>query len=128
MNDLEFTWSKPMTELANKLYMMQTEISRLKCERDEARREVCWFHHLTGFLAGDYANSRDWNYLNDERKWPKSPQSVTDFKLFLEGQDKIFLEMNDRLRAERDELQKQVDELLDEKHAPRGAWGDFCNE
>lgn len=121
MNDLEFTWSKPMTELANKLYMMQTEISRLKCERDEARREVCWFHHLTGFLAGDYANSRGWNYLNDERKWPKSPQSVTDFKLFLEGQDKIFLEMNDRLRAERDELQKQVDELLDEKHAPRGA-------
>jgi len=34
----------------------------------------------------------------------------------------------ERLRAERDELRKQVDELLDEKHAPRGAWGDFCNE
>ena len=34
----------------------------------------------------------------------------------------------ERLRKERDELQKQVDELLDEKHAPRGAWGDFCNE
>jgi hypothetical protein len=32
------------------------------------------------------------------------------------------------LRAERDALQKQVDELLDEKHAPKGAWGDFCNE
>lgn len=41
MNDLEFTWSQPMTELANKLYMMQTEIGRLKCERDEARRELC---------------------------------------------------------------------------------------
>jgi hypothetical protein len=49
-----------MTELANKLYMMQTEIGRLKCERDD--------------------------------------------------------------------LQKQVDELLNEKFAPRGAWGDFCNE
>lgn len=60
MNDLEFTWSKPMTELANKLYMMQTEIGRLKCERDD--------------------------------------------------------------------LQRQVDELLNEKFAPKGAWGDFCNE
>jgi hypothetical protein len=38
VNDLEFTWSQPMTELANKLYMMQTEIGRLKHERDEA-----WF-------------------------------------------------------------------------------------
>lgn len=34
----------------------------------------------------------------------------------------------EQLRKERDELQKQIDELLDEKHAPRGAWGDFCNE
>jgi len=33
-----------------------------------------------------------------------------------------------KMKAERDELQKQIDELLDEKHAPRGAWGDFCNE
>lgn len=40
MNDLEFTWSKPMTELANKLYTLQTEIGRLKCERDDARREI----------------------------------------------------------------------------------------
>ena len=32
------------------------------------------------------------------------------------------------LRQQRDDLQKQVDELLDEKYAPRGAWGDFCNE
>ena len=111
-------------------YMMQAadEIERLRKERDEARWEVCGFHHLTGFLAGDYAISRGWNYFNDERKWPGFSQSVTDFKKFLEGQDKIFLEANDRLRAERDELQKQVDELLDEKYAPRGAWGDFCNE
>jgi len=36
VNDQEFTWSQPMTELANKLYMMQTEIGRLKCERDDA--------------------------------------------------------------------------------------------
>lgn len=32
------------------------------------------------------------------------------------------------LRQQRDDLQKQVDELLDEKYAPRGIWGDFCNE
>ena len=87
---------------------MQEKLLKVIEERDEARREVCGFHHLTGFLAGDYANSRGWNYLNDDRHWPEFPQSVTNFKLFLEGQDKIFLEMNDRLRAERDEARREV--------------------
>ena len=84
-------------------------------ERDEARWEVCGFHHLTGFLAGDYAISRGWNYFNDERKWPKFPQSVTDFDKFLKGQDKIFLEANDRLRKENEELRKERDEAWLEK-------------
>jgi hypothetical protein len=86
---------------------------KLMEERDEARWEVCGFHHLTGFLAGDYAISRGWNYFNDERKWPKFPQSVTDFKLFLEGQDKIFLESNDRLRKERDEARRLLKAVVD---------------
>ena len=96
-------------------------IERLRKERDEARREVCGFHHLTGFLAGDYANSRGWNYLNDERNWPEFPQSVTDFKLFLEGQDKIFLEINDLLRKELAETERLLDEYQREA-ADRTRW------
>ena len=94
--------------LAASTEAMQEKLLKVIEERDEARWEVCGFHHLTGFLAGDYANSRGWNYLNDERKWPGFPQSVSGFKLFLEGQDKIFLEINDRLRAERDEARREV--------------------
>ena len=41
------------------------EIGRLQRERDEARLEVCGLHHLTGFLAGDYANSRGWDCFKD---------------------------------------------------------------
>ena len=70
MNDLEFTWSKPMTELANKLYMLQTEISRLKCERDEARREVCQFrstsypHDMKE--VHEIADSRGWDCFKEK--------------------------------------------------------------
>lgn len=94
------TACEPVAEMNKKLVQ----------ERDEARWEVCGFHHLTGFLAGDYANSRGWNYFNDERKWPKFPQSVADFQEFLRGQDKIFLESNDRLRKENEQLRKERDE------------------
>ena len=40
---------------------------KLREERDEARREVCGFHHLTGLglLAGDYANSRGWDCFKE---------------------------------------------------------------
>ena len=94
--------------LAASTEAMQEKLLKVIEERDEARWEVCGFHHLTGFLAGDYANSRGWNYLNDERKWPGFPHSVSGFKLFLEGQDKIFLERVDRLTAERDEARRLV--------------------
>jgi hypothetical protein len=99
------------------------EINRLVQERDEARWEICGFHHLTGFLAGDYAISRGWNYFNDERKWPKFPQSVADFKEFLRGQDKIFLEEKDRLRKENEELRKERDEARREVCAILGGKG-----
>ena len=79
------------------------EIDRLIGQRDEARREVCGFHHLTGFLAGDYANSRGWDCFKDHPRGLGFPPSVNDFKIFLEGQDKIFLDKIDLLTAERDE-------------------------
>ena len=84
------------------------EIERLREERDEARREVCGFHHLTGFLAGDYANSRGWDCFKDHPRGLGFPPSVNDFKIFLEGQDKIFLDKIDRLTAERDEARREV--------------------
>ena len=38
---------------------------KLKAERDEARREVCNLMHKTGFLNGDYADSRGWDCFKD---------------------------------------------------------------
>lgn len=72
-------------------------------ERDEARWEVCGFHHLTGFLAGDYANSRGWNYFNDENNRKNRqgfPKSVHDFDAYLKRQDKVLLEIIERLRSD----------------------------
>jgi hypothetical protein len=41
-------------------------IERLRAERDEARREVCNMMHKTGFLNGDYADSRGWDCFKRE--------------------------------------------------------------
>ena len=58
-----------MTELANKLYMMQTEISRLKCERDEARREVCVWQGLdTATKSNEVARVRGWDCFKEDGK------------------------------------------------------------
>lgn len=100
MNECGFTGISAVTNAA------ADEIEQLRKERDEARWEVCGFHHLTGFLAGDYAISRGWDYFNDERKWPKFPPSVTDFKEFLKGQDQLWLDRVDRLTRERDEARR----------------------
>lgn len=82
------------------------EIDRLTEQRDEARWEICGFHHLTGFLAGDYAISRGWNYFNDERKWQKFPPSVGDFDKFLKAQSELQEDAISRLRGEISELNK----------------------
>lgn len=44
------------------------EIERLRAERDEARREVCNMMHKTGFLNGDYADSRGWDCFKEDGK------------------------------------------------------------
>jgi hypothetical protein len=41
-------------------------IERITAERDEARREVCNMMHKTGFLNGDYADSRGWDCFKRE--------------------------------------------------------------
>jgi hypothetical protein len=37
-------------------------------ERDAARQEVCNMMHKTGFLRGDYADSRGWDCFKEEGK------------------------------------------------------------
>lgn len=80
-------------------------IEQLRKERDEARREVCGFHHLTGFLAGDYANSRGWdcykNYLGEG-----FPQSVKDFKEFLNAHSEEDRKTIERLQEENRQLRE----------------------
>lgn len=88
------------------IYKSADEIERLRNERDEARWEVCGFHHLTGFLAGDYAISRGWNYFNDERKWSEFPPSVTDFKEFLKAHSDENLKTIERLQEENRQLRE----------------------
>ena len=41
--------------------VLNSSVHRLTIERDEARREVCNLMHKTGFLNGDYADSRGWD-------------------------------------------------------------------
>lgn len=85
---------------------LTSSFDALRRERDEARWEVCGFHHLTGFLAGDYAISRGWNYFNDERKWAKFPQSVIDFDKFLKASSEEDRKTIERLREENRELRE----------------------
>lgn len=99
--------SKPTKqELIDHVESLVAKCAELTRERDEARWEVCGFHHLTGFLAGDYAISRGWNYFNDERKWAKFPPSVTDFDKFLKAHSEQDLKTIERLREENRELRE----------------------
>lgn len=71
-------------------------------ERDEARRDVCNMMHMTGFLAGDYADSKGWDCFKDGH---------TGFSTDIENFREIFYGCKDKLRAERDEARREVCEL-----------------
>ena len=88
---------------------LTSSFDALRRERDEARWEVCGFHHLTGFLAGDYAISRGWNYFNDERKWAKFPPSVKDFDLYLKGQEQFCWERVDSLKKRIEDIKNGLE-------------------
>jgi hypothetical protein len=78
---------------------------KLREERDEARREVCGFHHLTGFLSGDYAISRGWDcYKNYSGEG--FPQSVKDFKEFLNAHSEEDRKTIERLQEENRQLRE----------------------
>jgi len=101
-------------ELENARYennLLAQKCRELEKERDEARREVCGFHHLTGFLAGDYAISRGWDcYKNYSGEG--FPQSVKDFKEFLKASSEEDLKTIERLREENRQLRENKNETL----------------
>ena len=79
---------------------------KLRDERDEARREVCGFHHLTGFLSGDYAISRGWDCY-ENYSGEGFPQSVKDFKEFLKATSEENLKSFERLWEENRKLREE---------------------
>jgi len=81
---------------------MHDEFERLRVERDEARRDICSMMHMTGFLAGDYADSKGWDCFKDGH---------TGFSTEIQNFRDIFYGYKDELRAERDEARREVCEL-----------------
>jgi hypothetical protein len=76
---------------------------QLQAERDEARRDVCSMMHMTGFLAGDYANSKGWDCFKDG--YTKFSDDVKNFRV-------IWHDYNDKVTAERDEARRIVCGLI----------------
>ena len=96
-------------ELENAKYqnnLLVQKCRELEKERDEARREVCGFHNLTGFLAGDYAISRGWDCFKDHQRGWAFPKSVTDFKEFLNAHSEENLKSIERLQEENRQLRE----------------------
>jgi hypothetical protein len=75
------------------------EIERLRAERDEARRDICSMMHMTGFLAGDYADSKKWDCFKDGH---------LGFSTEIQNFRDIFYGYKDKLRAERDEARREI--------------------
>lgn len=86
--------------------LLAQKCRELEKERDEARREVCGFHHLTGFLAGDYAISRGWDCYKDHQRGWAFPKSVTDFKKFLKASSEEDRKTIERLQEENRQLRE----------------------
>lgn len=82
---------------------------KLREERDEARREVCGIHHVTGFLAGDYAMSRGWDCFPS---WIHTATQVEkDFRKWLEASDGGLLDTIDNLRDRCEHLETDRNNL-----------------
>ena len=77
-------------------------IKELRAERDEARRDICSMMHMTGFLAGDYADSKKWDCFKDGH---------TGFSTEIQNFRDIFYGYKDELRSERDEVRREVCQL-----------------
>jgi hypothetical protein len=68
--DLPADVLRDISEAYVRLLNLEEECNKnkqLQAERDEARREVCNMMHQTGFLNGDYADSRGWDCFKEEK-------------------------------------------------------------
>jgi hypothetical protein len=84
--------------LYDKIVTLEIENEKLTKERDEARREICDMHHMTGFLSGDYALSRGWDCFKNG--YPKElSEEAIKFR-------NIWNAYSDKLREERDEARR----------------------
>jgi DNA repair exonuclease SbcCD ATPase subunit len=97
------------TRCENLTWEAAKKIERLREERDEARREVCGIHHVTGFLAGDYALSRGWDCFPN--RIHKATQVEKDFRAWLEASDGGLLDTIDLLRSRCEHLETDRNNL-----------------
>ena len=99
------------------------EMDVLIKERDEARREVCFMQHLSGFLAGDFALSRGWNCFKDKANYD-FPASVKEFR-------DSWCDYSNKLKNELDEVRALYCQKLSpadpQKIAEKWRWDCFDN-
>jgi hypothetical protein len=78
---------------------MPDEFEQLRAERDEARRDICSMMHMTGFLAGDYADSKGWDCFKDGH---------TGFSTEIQNFRDIFYGYKDELKTDLDAARKEL--------------------
>ncbi len=91
-----------MSDHEKEIENLKLQIDILRAERDEARRDVCDMMHMTGFLSGDFADSKGWDCFKDGFK--EFSDTVKDFR-------NIYYAHSDKVTAERDEARREVCEL-----------------
>lgn len=65
INNISANLAARFAVLYDKIVALEIENKQLSKERDEARRDICDMHQITGFLSGDYAHSRGWDCFKD---------------------------------------------------------------
>jgi hypothetical protein len=98
-NEFEYGFTDGHIALAKRLMEFHDTIDRITAERDEARRDICSMMHMTGFLAGDYADSKGWDCFKD---------GYTGFSTEIQNFRDIFYGYKDELRAERDQARREL--------------------
>jgi hypothetical protein len=99
------------------------EIKRLRQERDEARRDVCDMMHITGFLAGDYADSRGWDCFPDRKQ--NVSKEVENFITIMQRDYNAVVAQRDEARRLYCVMLDQTDGLECQEWAKRKGWDCF---
>jgi hypothetical protein len=119
----EYGFTDGQIVLAKKFAELYSRIDQLTAERDEARREVCFMQHLSGFFAGDFALSRGWDCFKDKVNYD-FPNSVKEFR-------DLWCDYSNKLKNELDEVRALYCEKLSpadpQKVAEKWRWDCFDN-